>query len=512
MGGCLASPQREATANEEDGDSTIPASKSPSCCVAFQLQRNNGKRLYYLRYEARGGAAAAAGNCGRSLRVNGGEGVASPYTRFYIVPSREHHGLVHIRCCYDNKYWVAQQRQHHSGWAIVGGADEPEEDQSKPTCTLFKTTRLPPSSIRLLHVHLGKYACLPASTDDSMSKLEDVSLSLLAGDEKDIITSFTVHDLSEQSILPRHLAFKGDNGMYLRWINQGGCGYLQFSGRDVADKAVVNAVQTNDDGTFRVRSSLVGKFWRRSPNWIWADSTADAADGDDNTLFRAVKLSDAGVFALQNLGNDYFCKRLTTEGKRSCLNAATPTITPDAKLQLEEPVVSREIYNVAFDLSRPRIYGRSVVTMATASVLNDSTTSDNMTKVTLAYTDTEKRSWGSSVTLKLDVAATTLCAGAPVIVAEGSVKLSSEFSGSYNWGSAVEKETAEEVAHQVTVPPKTRVTVTLTATRASCDVPFSYTQRDTLIDGQEDTYDMDDGLYTIVNYYDFKYVASEEDI
>ncbi|KAL6654190.1 hypothetical protein ACP70R_007655 [Stipagrostis hirtigluma subsp. patula] len=511
MGGCLASPQREATASEEDGDLTLQASRSPGSCVAFQLQRSNGKRPYYLCYEARGGTAVA-GNCGRPLRVNGGEGVASPYTRFYIEPSREHHGLVHIRCCYDNKYWVAQQLQRSGGWAIVGGADEPEDDQSKPTCTLFETTRLPPSSIRLRHVHLGKYACLPTSPDDSTAKLEDVSLSL-AEDEKNVITTFTFHDLSEQSILPMHLAFKGDNGMYLRWRKHGSCDYLQFSGRDVGDKAVLHTIHTNDDGTIRLRSSHVGKFWRRSPNWIKADSRGDAADGDyNNLLFRAIRLSKAGVVALQNLGNDYFCKRLTTEGKRSCLNAGTPTITADARFQLEEPVISREIYNVVFDFSRPRIYGRSVVTMATASVLNDSTTSSNTTKVTLAYTDTEKRSWGSSVTLKLDVAATTLCAGAPVIVAEGSVKLSSEFSGSYNWGSAVEKETAEEVAHQVTVPPKTRVTVTLTATRASCDVPFSYTQRDTLVDGQEDTYDMDDGLYTIVNYYDFKYVASEEDI
>ncbi|KAL6654705.1 hypothetical protein ACP70R_008170 [Stipagrostis hirtigluma subsp. patula] len=509
MGGCLASSQREATASEEEGDSAFPASRSASCCVALQLQLNSGKRPYYLCYEARGGAAAA----GRSLRVNGGEGVASPYTRLYIEPSREHHGhgLVHVRCCYDNKYWVAQQRQHQGGWAVVGGADEPEEDQSKPTCTLFKTSRLPPSSIRLLHVHLGRYACLPTSPDDSMTKLEDVSLSLLEEDEKDAITTFTVHDLSEQFVLPRHLAFRGDNGMYLRWRKQEGYDYLQFSGRDVADKAVLHAVHTNDDGAFRVRSSLVGRFWRRSPNWIWADGDGD---GGDDTLFRAIRLSPdavAGVFALQNLGNDYFCKRLTTEGKRSCLNAATPTITPDARLRLEEPVVSREICNVVYDLSRPRIHGRSAVTMAAASALNG-TSSSNTAKLTMEYTDTEKRTWGSSVTLKL-VAATTIRAGAPAIVADGSVEVSPEFiSGSYGWGSPVVKETTQKVAYEVTVPPKTRVTVTSTATRASCDVPFSYTQRDTLVDGRQVTYDMDDGIYTCVNCYDFKYVTSEGNI
>ncbi|XP_062208358.1 uncharacterized protein LOC133909821 [Phragmites australis] len=504
MGGCLASPRRVGEPSEE-GESTFLSSRSPSCCVAFQSRQINGKRPYYLCYDARSGAAA--GSSGRSLRLNG-ESVTSPCSRFYIEPSRVHAGLVHIRCCYDNKYWVAQQRQHEGGWAIIGGADEPEEDLSKPTCTLFKTTRVPPHSIRLLHVHRGKYACLPSSSDDNMIRLlETVSPSLLTGDKEDAIATFTVHDLSEQFVLPRYLAFKGDNGMYLRARTVERYPYLQFSGRDVGDQAVLNTIHTNDDGTFRVRSSHVGKFWRRSPNWIWTDSTGDPTD---DTLFRAIRLSGAGFFALQNLGNEYFCKRLTTEGKRSCLNAGTPTITADARLQLEEAVVSRQIYNVVFDLSEPRIYGRSVVTMATASALNG-TTSNNTAKLILAYTDTEKRTWVSTVTLKLGVAA-TICTGVPVIVAGGSVEVSAEFSGLYSWGSPVEKETTQKVAYEVTVPPKTRVTVASTATRAFCDVPFSYTQRDTLFDGRQVTYDMDDGLYTGVNCYDFKYVTSEENI
>ncbi|KAG2557610.1 hypothetical protein PVAP13_8NG220210 [Panicum virgatum] len=149
--------------------------------------------------------------------------------------------------------------------------------------------------------------------------------------------------------------------------------------------------------------------------------------------------------------------------------------------------------------------------MATASGLNGST-SNNAAKLTLEFKDTEKTTWGSSVTMKLGVAATTICAGVPVIVGDGTVEVSDEFSGLYSWGSPAEKETTQKVAYEVTVPPKTRVTVTSTATRASCDVPFSHTQRDTLVDGRQVTYDMDDGLYSGVNYYDFKYVTSEENI
>ena len=373
------------------------------------------------------------------------------------------------------------------------------------------------ANCRLLHVQLEIYACVPSCSGPTSMAVAAI-LSTLNGDEGDVITTFTAHDLSQQFVLPRHLAFRGDNGMYLRTRTFERHAYLQFSGRAVGDEAVANTVCTNDDGTFRVISNNVGKFWRRSPNWIWADCSADdaTADGGGDTLFRAIRLPSgegAGLFALQNLGNGYFCKRLTTEGKRSCLNAGTPTITADARLQLEEPVVSREIYDVVYDLSQPRIYGRSVVPMATASGLNGST-SNNAAKLTLEFKYTEKTTWGSSVTLKLGVAATMICAGVPVIVGDGTVEVSDEFSGLYSWGSPAEKETTQKVAYEVTVPPKTRVTVTSTATRASCDVPFSHTQRDTLVDGRQVTYDMDDGLYSGVNYYDFKYVTSlsEENI
>ncbi|CAN6372633.1 unnamed protein product [Urochloa humidicola] len=459
------------------------APRSPRCVLAFHSQQPNVKR---------------------------------PYTRFFMEPSREHDGLVHIRSCYDNRYWAAQRRPHDGSWVVAAGAEEADEDLSRPTCTLFRPTRVDTSgSVRLLHVHTEKYVCLPCSSSDNTITLGAISLSLHKEDgEDDLSCTFTVQNLLQQFILPRYVAFKGDNGMYLRARIQERHEYLEFSGRDIRDEAVLNTIHTNDDGTFRVRSNYTGKFWRRSPNWIWADSDGGATDDSHgDTLFRAIRLCRAGGFfvALQNLGNGYYCKRLTTEGKRNCLNAGTPTITADARLQLVEAVVSREICNVVFSLSKPRIYGKSVVTMATASVLNG-TSSNNTAKLTLEYTNTEKRTWGSCVTLKLDGVATSIRAGIPVIIEDGNVEVSSEFNKTYSWGSTIEKKATQKVSYEVTVPPKMRVAVVLTAKRASCDIPFSYTQRDILVDGREIMYDMDDGLYTGVNCYNFSYVTSEQNM
>ena len=141
MGGCLASPPSVEEAGE--------APRSP-WCFAFQAHRANGERLYYLRYDAHGGEAAG---CGRSLRLNG-ESVASPYTRFYLEPSRDNPGLVHIRCCYDNKYWAPRQLPYDGGWVVAGAAYEAEEDLSEPTCTLFRAVRVPPLSVRYTAVYI----------------------------------------------------------------------------------------------------------------------------------------------------------------------------------------------------------------------------------------------------------------------------------------------------------------------------------------------------------------------
>jgi len=140
--------------------------------------------------------------------------------------------------------------------------------------------------------------------------------------------------LFQRMELPKHVCFKGDNGLYLSARVIRGYNYLQFSSSDMGDPTVRHTIHTNrDDGTIRMKSDHFGKFWRRSPNWIWADSD-DTTDDNLDTVFRAVKFGD--VFALQNLGNGWYCTRLTTEGKKSCLNASVPSINKWAHLQLEE--------------------------------------------------------------------------------------------------------------------------------------------------------------------------------
>ncbi|KAK4275747.1 hypothetical protein QN277_018778 [Acacia crassicarpa] len=430
------------------------------------------------------------------------EEVVSPYAKFEVEMAKSGNGLVHIRCCYNNKYWVRWTQNH---WWIVAGADEREEDQSKWSCTLFKPIYVDADAktVRFLHVQLGHYACLWRTAAPFASCLFAAS----ENPDKDSCDVCTIIDWESILIMPKHVAFKGDNGQYLsaRWIERHQ--YLQFASNDVGDPTVGNEIFTTYDGNIRVKSNHFGKFWRRSPNWIWADSD-DTTNNNSDTLFWPIKV-DKNVIALRNLGNNNFCKRLTTEGKTNCLNAGVSTISKEARIEVEELVISRQIYNVNFRLFDARIYSQRVLTMATGVAINR-TQEPNNAEVRLSYIETKSSTWNASVSLKLGVK-TSFQTGIPFI-AKGEIEISAEFTGEYQWGETTTTSTEVETVYKVTVPPMTMVTVSLLATTGLCDVPFSYTQRDTLTNGQQVTCNMDDGIYTGINSFNFKYETKQEDL
>ncbi|KAK4275745.1 hypothetical protein QN277_018776 [Acacia crassicarpa] len=430
-----------------------------------------------------------------------GEEVVSPYVKFEVEMAKIGNGLVHIRCCYNNKYWV---RERQDGWWILARADKPEEDQSKWSCTLFKPIYVDADAktVRFLHVQLNHYACL------WMAVAAPFTTCLFAGSKdpnKDSHDIYTIIDWESLLIMPKHVAFKGDNGQYLSAHLIEEHQYLQFASNDVGDPTVGNEIFTTSDGSIRVKSDYFSKFWRRSPNWIWADSN-DTTNNNSDTLFWPIKVDD-NVVALRNLGNNNFCKRLTAEGKTHCLNAGVSTISREARIEVEELVISRKIYNVNFRLLDARIYSQRVLTMATGFAINW-TQEPNNAEVKLSHTETKSSTWNASVSLKLGVKA-SFQTGVPYIV-EGKIEISNEFGGVYQWGETKTSSTVVETMCKVTVPPMTKVTMSLLATIGSCDVPFSYTQRDTLINGQQVTYNMDDGIYTGINSFNLKLETKQE--
>ncbi|KAI8553382.1 hypothetical protein RHMOL_Rhmol05G0011400 [Rhododendron molle] len=481
-----------------------------------------------------------------------GEEIVSPYSKFEIERARSttaagnDNGFVHIRCCYNNKYWVANSISSDS--FIIAGADEPNEEQSQWSCTLFEPIPVDGEGgsssssrstnttvhVRFRHVKLGHYlrslmtrdnyhACVSTSfdkryyIDDHMHHVVSLMFMSLVSRMRDHnhacpfvrptasarLDVFRIIDWELLLILPKHIALKGDNGLYLSARRIERHQYLQFTSRDIGDPTVGNEVFITKGGSVRIKNNHFGKFWRRSPaspNWIRADSD-DTTTNNLDTLFYPLKVGD-NVIALRNLGNNNFCN-----SHRNYLKASVTTISREARLVVEELVISRKIYNVKFRLLDARIYNQNIITMVTKTATNNTQVS-NTTTLKLLRKETRSTTWNGSVSLKLGVK-TNIQTGIPLIV-EGKVELFTEFTANYQWGETMSTENQVETEYTIKVPPMSKVTVSLLATMGSCDVPFSYTQRDTLMNGKQVIYNLDDGIYTCINSFNFVYETKQE--
>lgn len=361
---------------------------------------------------------------------------------------------------------------------------------------------------RFLHSQLGKYACGSSSPVTSIRSYLHIASHEEADcqDDDGLIDAFTVIDVSKQKQLPSYLAFKGDNGYFLGGRIVEGYNYLQFSEQDIGDRRVLHTIFTNNDGVVRILSNYFGQYWRRSPNWIWADSD-DKTHTNRDTLFTVVTGDD--FIALRNLGNNNFCKRLTTEGKTSCLNAAADSITIEARLQCYEPVLSRGISHVDFRLSEARMYTTGIDGLD-SQIVKNRTSTINKTELTFTWTNTVATTWSSTVSMKVSIK-TTLVTKVPFF-ADGKIEVSTEFSGSYTWGETKteQKQVSKKIA--VEVPPMKKVTVKAIGSNGFCDIPFSYKQSDVLTNGQEVIQEFTDGMYFGVKTSNITFETTEEDL
>ncbi|KAF5728230.1 hypothetical protein HS088_TW21G00375 [Tripterygium wilfordii] len=428
------------------------------------------------------------------------EDVISPYAKHQVEMAKCEKGLVNIRCCYNNKFWA---RASESTEWVSATADKPEEDKSKWSCTLFKVIYVNPDAdiIRLRHIQLDHDAC------ESCGYGSWLNAKALGVDISDKRNEFTVIDWESLLILPKHITLKGDNGMYLssRLIHGDNC--LRFDSCDIGDAAVKHTVFTNGDGSISIKSDYFGKYWELDckNKGVYAD--AEGTVTDKATYFMPIRVGN-NVIALRNLITNDFCNRLVTDSDfDSVLLSSASNINKLARFEVEEAVLSRRIYNISFRLDEARIYNENKVSMASGEAVN-MTQDSNTVNLKLSYTETKSSTWNNSVGVNAGVK-TTIVTGIPFIF-EGKVEVSLEGSYTHEWGGSVTSTNEVETMYTATVPKENTVRVSLMATQGTCDVPFSYTQRDTLFDGRKITYDKDDGLYTGINCYHFNYKSEAE--
>nr|WKV23954.1 LLDR protein Lu1-17016 [Linum usitatissimum] len=110
----------------------------------------------YLRYRNEKGEQH--GFLQFSLEGDKADAVANRYAKFELKKASFGDGLVHLKCCTNNKYLM---RSDATKWWIRAGADAVVEDESKWSCTLFKPVYVNyDGGIRFWHVQLRHFVSL----------------------------------------------------------------------------------------------------------------------------------------------------------------------------------------------------------------------------------------------------------------------------------------------------------------------------------------------------------------
>ncbi|CAN1253320.1 hypothetical protein LINPERPRIM_LOCUS8282 [Linum perenne] len=438
-----------------------------------------------------------------SLVVPHGTKASDPGSRFEIEQSKVHPALIHIRCSYNNKYLRSQESDCFQ-YFMVAAADEPEDDQTKLTSTLFLPEFTLNTTVSFLHVHLGLY-------------LFDDHPYIKAGYDTstDLKCQFRFVDWESLVTLPKHLTFRGDNGNYLGLIlGETGAG-LRFEIDEPKDKSIVHEVVSLSDGTIRIKNVSQGSYWKLGDSNGYILANGSTATLTQDSVFQPVKVNDDTI-ALRNMGNNLYCKRYTNTTVENGLYANESEIQDTAHLKLTELVASRRIEDIKFSLSQGNdwVYDitNNVILNPGQDVNNDSDTAQTF-NVKISYKDTKTASTWTSInsSLKTGPVVTIQPDQIPHITDSSNIELTTPFQESFVWGETTTKNSHEFKVKQVTLEPMTTVTIKLMATVGTCHVPLTYTRYDVLDEttGQEETHMMDDGVYTGTNYFNFTFDQSK---
>ncbi|KAL1538263.1 hypothetical protein AAHA92_27027 [Salvia divinorum] len=419
--------------------------------------------------------------------VDGNDDMFSELVKIEIEQSKADVNRVHLRFCYNNKYWQKKADDD----SIVAISNKTEEDTTKPSCTLFEPN-LQSDVLYLTHVQTGWRVMMNNSTRAFYVDKNSFGVPLGFVDWETLVK------------LPSHVAFKGDNGQYLKAYH-GDYYYLQFGSDDPNSILSGHQVTLTQDGHVRIKSDFFNLFWRRDTDWIKADSDDNTANNIE-TLFWPVKVEN-NTIALRSAGNNDFCKRLSLHGKTSFLSAAVATITTEAKMEVQELVNEREIYNVRYRMEDARVYGETPYLAGTTSVTNNADEAGSIA-VTLQYADTTSYSFTRSVSITAGVTA-KITAGVPGI-GEGSIEITTQISTAFEWNDTTSVTKEVSATGTVPVPAKSSAVVHYVGTKATCDVPFSYTQKDrSSTDGSVSETNQIDGVFTGVNCYGFQFTIGK---
>ncbi|XP_026438499.1 uncharacterized protein LOC113337012 [Papaver somniferum] len=426
-------------------------------------------------------------------------------TRFEVVPATTTStGFVHIRCLQNNKYWS------NSGYWVTATAVKPEENMSNKHCTLFQPVFLKLNNndhhvVRLRHANTGNFVRRHNDNNDYNGCLT-LRPKLHPEDNTDVCTFI---DWESVVMLPDVIRIKGDNGNHLK---ANADGFMDFLSKADDSSKYDYEVSPSRDGGIRLKSTHFGTYWTDMDPvcFVWLQK-ADPEELDTKSIFLPVKV-DGNRILMRSFKDGNFCKRYDGNkwrdgySNQSCLATIFNYREQPCYMEIEESVLTRTISNVRYQLADARLYNERTLALITDDSRNR-TQHPQTSQINLKTTVTNTTNWSKSVSFKEGVKITGTF-GVPNIKT-GSLEISSVFTQSRDWGETETESIEVGSVRTVTVPPMSRVKTSLIATRCSYDIPFSYTQRDVLMNGNTKVSRKKDGLFSGESGYNYNYEIVE---
>ncbi|XP_074272258.1 uncharacterized protein LOC141596116 isoform X3 [Silene latifolia] len=254
--------------------------------------------------------------------------VFSPNAKFAVEYA--HDGLVHIRSCRTNKYWV---RSSSEGYWIVAKASEPLDDPSAWNCTLFRMDLISDDN-KATFYHVQSGTVLRIRNDNSDRKM---FLCIDPSATSEAISRAV--DLDTIQHLPKYIALKADNGKFFDYDTR------SFTSDDYGKDSVVNEISITTDGYIQIQRKGIPAdrryFWCCVPELANQIVMAEGITPHNNqrTCFGVVRVKD-GVVALRSIFSGKFCRRGWLH-QRDVLGASATSIIEEAQFQVVEAVSSQ---------------------------------------------------------------------------------------------------------------------------------------------------------------------------
>ncbi|XP_074284743.1 uncharacterized protein LOC141610542 isoform X3 [Silene latifolia] len=434
----------------------------------------------------------------RQLRFGPVEDVFSDLARFAVEPAGD--GLVHIRSCYDNFYWTRASR--FEPWLLASNRQK-VDDLSRDDSTLFRP-RMSAGNVFVSFVHArsGLNVVMRPATD-----AHAYNLCVEHGAPTEF--SYTDYVRLRMIRLPKYVIFLGDNFKSLGvWQSTANSGYPKYTyehnstSRDVAFEVFYNKSGDN----IRVKSLRFNEFWCVFPPSSVV-VVGPIPESDPRMLFD-VALSNPSYqswdgIAIRSLAFNLYCYRW--DAIRGDELVAGTNIANDTRACI------RPIYLAVLGRSRVNVESlrhawRGPTSSRVLDVMHVSNSESREVERTVrAQYQGQRIGFSNSFPIikAADSAKAVFNVPLPKFVTNGGLQFSEEktnITSTWNWGTETLPFIMSE-AVVLKIPPRSRVTATLSVNIATYEVPFSYKQIDELPYGGTQTQDLHDGVYKVETEY-----------